>query len=78
MKNSPNWRVPPLDKQVLATLATAVLRAKLEAQQVLDDLRTDPDNVLLDDLRYYDTQVNRLEAGHAWLLELIQSEQPGR
>ncbi len=77
MKNSPTWRVPPLDKQVLQTLSTAVLRAKLEAQQVLDDLRTDPDNVLLDDLKHWDNQVRRLEAGHLWLLDLLSSEQPG-
>lgn len=78
MKNSPTWRVPPLDKQVLQTLSTTVSRAKLEAQQVLTDLRTDPDNVLLEDLRYWDNQVNRLEEGHRWLLELLGSEQPGR
>jgi len=76
MKNSPNWRVPPLDRQVLLALATAVLRAKLDAKAQVDDLRTNPDNVLLDDLRYWHGTLDRLETGHLWLLELLTTAQP--
>ncbi len=76
MKNSPSWRVPPLDKQVLASLCTAVLRAKLDALGNINDMRTESDNVFVDHVRYWETEHARLEAGHTWLLELLASAQP--
>jgi hypothetical protein len=76
MKNSPTWRVPPLDKQALLTLASTVLRAKLDAKAQVDDLRSSPDNVLIDDLRYWQGTLDRLETGHLWILDLITSAQP--
>ncbi len=75
MKNSPTWRVPPLDKQVLQTLIATVVRARLDAQGMVSDLGRVPDNVMVEDLRYWQTQGMRLEAGEAWLLELLGSEQ---
>ena len=69
--NRPSWRVPPVDKQVLLSLTSTVLVAKLDAQGRLEDLRQSADNVALDDLRYWEMQAARLEAAHAWLLELL-------
>lgn len=76
MRNSPTWRVPPLDKQVLGSLCTAVLRAKLDAQTNCLDMQQQSDNVFLDHLRYWELEAHRLEVGHNWLLELLGSAQP--
>ncbi len=78
MKNSPTWRVPPLDRQVLQTITAHVCRAKLDAMSMIEDLGRVPDNVMVEDLRYWENQLFRLEAGEAWLLEILSSEQPGR
>lgn len=76
MRQSPSWRVPPLDKQVLASLCTAVLRAKLDAQTACMDLAQQGDNVFIDHMRYWQSEADRLEVGHNWLLELLGSAQP--
>ena len=67
----PTISVPPIDRQVLGSLCMAVLRAKLDAQAALEDLSKLPDNVHVDNLNFWKLEVHRLEAGHAWLLELL-------
>ena len=62
---------PPPDKQVLSSLSTAVLRAKLDAQSQIADLSEMPDGTYSDHLAYWQTEVHRLETGHAWLLDLL-------
>lgn len=74
MKPPPSWRVPALDRQILASLCTAVLRAKLDALGNVTDMQQQPDNVFVDHLRYWQLESDRLEVGHAWLLELLNAQ----
>jgi hypothetical protein len=70
----PMTSVPVIDRQVLGSLCTAVLRAKLDAQSTLEDLSKLPDNVHVDQLNYWQLEVHRLETGHAWLLDLLTAQ----
>lgn len=71
MKNSPSWRVSPLDKQVLVSLCSTVLSAKLDAFAKVEDLQHAEGNVYVDHLKFWETEAHRLDTGHQWLLELL-------
>lgn len=67
----PRWQVEKLDAQVLRSLAMAVLKAKLDAEANINDLRGLDDNVYVEHVRYWQGEHDRLTVGHAWLLELL-------
>lgn len=67
----PRWQVERLDRQVLASLCTAVLRAKLEAQERVDDMRHAEGNVYVEHVKYWEGELDRLTVGHIWLMELL-------
>jgi hypothetical protein len=68
--------IPP--REVLLTLSSVVHRARLDAEREVEDLRSLPEGAHSDHHTYWLQELGRLQAGHAWLLDLLRSPDRGQ
>jgi hypothetical protein len=71
--SSKRMLVPQCDRQVILSACAVVHRARLDAMRELEDLSSLPAAARSDALVYWQDEAHRLEAAHAWLVEILTS-----